>query len=391
MNSPSPLFALACLLVPLLVGLPEAQAAEGKAVSLPEPPKSEKSADPSKPAFLNGAARWYPPGLRPAKWEWVLLNTGEWLKGTIDSIRNDRMEFDSDKFDKIILKMKDVVETHSSRVDTFVFTDRRVIVGVGRVTRDSVLIDTDSGQQKFPRTDLISLAVGDRDEIRLWSGSASVGLSSSSGNTNQTTANLQASISRRGAFLRLDSSYYANFGETNGETNVENQQLMLEADLFIRDRFYLIPAIFEYYTDIFSNISLRIKPGAGVGYEIARTSDLDWHVSVVGQYQRVDYFSTPAGQNPTFESFAATVASQSRWDITSDITFSGNYSVTIPTAEGASPDQQGIFKLEIDITKYLTLNTTLNWTRIGNPTEQADGETPEPNDVSLSFGLGLDF
>jgi putative salt-induced outer membrane protein YdiY len=384
------------LVLVLAMAMGPAYADNGMTVSLPEPAKSDKgdskddSALTTRPKFLTGAARWYPADLKPGKWEWVLLNTGEWLKGTIDAIRDDEMEFDSDKFDKVTLKMKDVVETHSSRVDTFVFTNQRVFVGVGRITKDKVIIQSESGLVTLPRTQFISLAVGDRNELNLWSGNVNAGVSASSGNTDQVTANIQASLKRRGAFLRLDTNYYGNLGKSDGVTNIDNQQLLFEADLFIRDRLFLIPAVFEYYTDTFANIKLRVRPGAGIGYQLARRSTLEWQITGVAQYQRVEYEST-FDQSPLSESFAATLASHARWDITDDITFTGNYSVTIPTTQSSKPDQQGIFKLEVDITQYVTLNTTLNWTRIGDPTEQADGSTPEPNDISLSVGLGLDF
>jgi hypothetical protein len=205
------------------------------------------------------------------------------------------------------------------------------------------------------------------------------------------TANLQATIERRGPFLRLQSTYYGNFGESGGASNVRNQQLNFQADLFIRDRLFLIPAIFEYYTDDFANIGLRIKPGAGAGYQLARGGNLDWKVTAVGQYQRVDLFSTPPGEPTTFESFAMTLATNADWEITGDITLDVNYSITLPTDEAVSPDQQAILTVEIDLTQSLSVNTTLNWTRIGDPMELADGTTPGANDLSLSFGLGFNF
>ncbi|MCS5638083.1 MAG: DUF481 domain-containing protein [Myxococcota bacterium] len=392
----SPGIALLGLGLTLATGFP-ALGADGTTVSLPETPEKHKEEAPSgitavvMPDFKAGAARWYPPNMRPEKWEWVLLNTGEWLKGTISSIRDDRMDFDSDKFDDVRLKMKDVVETRSPVVNTFVFTDQRVVVGVGQITPDQVIIETESGTETLPREQLISLAVGSQSEWRLWSGKVSAGVSSTSGNTSQMTANLQASIERLGPFLRLQSSYYGNFGESDGANNVRNQQLNFQADLFIRDRLFLIPAIFEYYSDDFANIGLRIKPGAGVGYQLARGGNLDWKVTGVGQYQRVNLFSAPPGEPRTTESFALTLATDVVWDVTSDTTLDVNYSVTIPTDQGTSPDQQAILTVEIDLTQSLTVNATLNWTRIGDPMELADSTTPSPNDLSVSFGFGFNF
>jgi hypothetical protein len=86
-----------------------------------------------------------------------------------------------------------------------------------------------------------------------------------------------------------------------------------------------------------------------------------------------------------------TLATNADWEITGDITLDVNYSITLPTDEAVSPDQQAILTVEIDLTQSLSVNTTLNWTRIGDPMELADGTTPGANDLSLSFGLGFNF
>ena len=383
-----------------MLGLGQAQpalAAEAGTVSLPdesvngqpEPGPGTPSSAPS--TFTSGAPRWYPGDLKPAKWEWVLLNTGEWLKGTIDGVRNDQMKFDSDKFDDLDLKMKDVVHTYSTALNTFVFTEQRVVVGVGQITRDSVVIETNTGREVYPRQALISLVVGNKNELMLWSGKVSAGISSSSGNTSQVNANLQASLTRRGAFLRLDTSYYGNFGQTDNVTNVENQKMAFEADLFIKDRFFLIPTVLEYYTDEFANIDFRVRPGAGMGYQLAQRSNIDWEVTALVQYQYVQFISTLPGQKIASGSFAVSARTNANWDITGDITLDTSYGLTLPTSGKSGLDQQAIISLEIDITKYLTVNSTLNWTRIGNPTQQSDGSTPKKDDISLSLGFGLNF
>jgi hypothetical protein len=372
---------------------PAASKAENT-VSLPSEQEPEEVHHPSTPQptampnFKAGAARWYPPETRPGKWEWVELNTGEWIKGTIDGIRNDKMDFDSDKFDDLHLKMQDVVQTRSSRTNTFVFTDQRVVIGIGQITPTEVIIESEGKELHFPRDQLVSSVVGDRNELKLWSGKVGLGVSSSSGNTNQMTANLQASLRRRGAFLRAEAIYYGNFGQTNGTTNVDNQQVMLQADLFIRDRFFLIPISFDYYRDPFSNIELRVKPGAGFGYQIKQQADLEWEVTTAGIYQHVDFDSPDV---PSFDSFAVLLATNARWEITSDITLDSSYSITLPTSKSSNIDQQAIIKLEIDVTKYITLSTTLNWTRIGDPMPLGNGTLPEKDDLLLSFGMDLNF
>ena len=396
------LFSL--ILIVTFAGIPSADATNSTAapgdeqtVSLPEKTK-ENSTDTkpaptpiSMPSFESGAPRWYPPKMAPAKWEWVELTTGEWLKGTIKVIRHDNMEFDSDNFDTIEIDMKDVLQTYSSTVNTFVFTNQRLVIGVGRITKDQVIIDTAAGKMYYPRQQLISVVVGDRTEFKLWTGTLTAGVSSTSGNTNQTTVNLQANLKRRGAFLRIETNYYGNIGTTNDVTNVQNQQVNLQADLFIYDRFYLIPASFEFYSDIFSNIDTRYKPGVGVGYQFFERSELEWQVNANLLYQRVRYVSTTGNEPPVFESAAFSIGSDLKYDITSDITLHANYTITLAVPATSYLDQQGILKLDVDITKHVSVNSTANWTRIGNPIASSDGVVPDKNDLILTFGVSLDF
>ena len=364
-----------------------------KTVSLPDTSVEKKpGTDPnSMPSFENGAPRWYPPKDRPAKWEWIELTSGEWLKGNIKGIRNDSMDFDSSQFDDLTLKMKDVVQTYSSTVNTFVFTNQRVVIGIGRITQKKIIIETAAGEMQYPREQLLSLVVGDHNELQLWSGSLTAGASATSGNTNQTTANIQANLVRKGAFLRLQSDYIGNFGTTNDVTNVSNQQLTFRSNLFIYDRFYLIPFQFQYYVDQFSNISLRVRPGAGCGYQIFDQSNLTWDINGAALYELQESVSTLASQNSKFESFALSLNSNLSYDITSDITLSGNYNVTIAIPSTNNLDQQAIVKFDVDITKYISLNSTVNWARVGDPVPLENGSVPKKDDLIVTFGASLNF
>lgn len=364
-----------------------------KTVSLPETGAEKTSTtDPSNmPEFKNGAPRWYPPKERPAKWEWVELTSGEWLKGDIKGIRNDKLDFDSSQFDDLTLEMKDVVQTYSSVVNTFVFTHRRVVIGIGHITADEVIIETAAGQMRYPRQDLLSLVVGDHNEWKLWSGSVTAGVSATSGNTEQTTANLQATLNRKGAFLGLKFNYIGNLGSSDNVTNVNNQQMNFQSELFIYDHFFLIPFSFEYYSDEFQNINLRVRPGAGVGYKILDESDYSWTVNGTAIYELQESISSVQSQASKFESFALGLKTNLEYDITSDITFTASYGVTLAIPSTSHVDQQTIIKLDIDITKYLSLNSTLNWQRIGDPVPLEDGTVPKRNDMIITLGASIDF
>ena len=367
--------------------------ADEKTVSLPDT-QAEKAAGidaNNMPVFKNGAPRWYPPNDRPAKWEWVELTSGEWLKGDIQGIRSDKMDFDSSQFDDLTLDMEDVVQTYSSAVNTFVFTERRVVIGIGHITAKEVIIQTAAGELRYPRQELLSLVVGDHNEWKLWSGSITAGLSTTSGNTEQTTANLQADLHRKGAFLGLRFNYIGNLGSSNNVTNVNNQQLNFQSELFIYDRFYLIPASFEYYSDQFQNIDLRIRPGAGIGYQLFDEKKFSWTVNGTALYELQESISSTQNQSTEFESFALGLKTNLEYDITSDITLTASYGLTLAIPSTSNVDQQVIAKLDVDITKYLSLTATVNWQRIGDPVPLADGTVPQSNDTIITMGASVNF
>lgn len=397
---PSLLLRVVVLLSTVIILAPGGDAAQSKAEAGASSTQSKSDEASQKtsatdslamPHFDSGAPRWYPPDLSPSDADWIQLTSGEWLKGTIKGIRRTGVDFDSDKLKTVRLKLKDVLQLRSSDINTFVFTNRRIVVGIGQITEDQVLIQTTAGEQSFPRSDLVSLVVGDRDELKLWTGSATVGLSVTSGNTEQTTGNAQASLRRDGAFLRLRADYYGHFSQTSGVTKIENQQVVFQSELFIYDKLFLIPARFDYYSNEFANIEMRVEPGMGLGYQFLDQSPLAVQLITGILYQRVEYVSTPVNQSPIFQSPAILVGTTVNYDLTSFVTLNLNYTATLALLNTSHLNQQAILKLDIDVMKYVKLNSTLNWTRIGDPVAKSTGVVPKRDDVILTFGIGLSF
>ena len=77
---------------------------------------------------------------------WILTGTGEWLRGRVDWMRNDIMEFDSDEFGPLEVHMRDVAGIHAPHVDTYVFDDRSSLRGRAIITADRVVVETGGGR-----------------------------------------------------------------------------------------------------------------------------------------------------------------------------------------------------------------------------------------------------
>ena len=70
-----------------------------------------------------------PPAFDPKKYDWIRLTSGEWLKGEILSMRDNKFEFDSDEMDEQNFDWEDIAELRSSRKYTYVLTDRKSLIG----------------------------------------------------------------------------------------------------------------------------------------------------------------------------------------------------------------------------------------------------------------------
>ena len=89
--------------------------------------------------------------------DWMRLTSGEWLKGRLKRMRDDRVEFDSDKLDVVEFDWEKVDQVHCPQINTYVFEDKLDVVGRAVVTKDTVLVETADGVERYPRADLLSI------------------------------------------------------------------------------------------------------------------------------------------------------------------------------------------------------------------------------------------
>ena len=73
------------------------------------------------PAVAQEGESWRPPPPDENAWDWIRLNSGEWLGGTIEGLRDRNLEFDSDELGLQKLDWTDVAELRSPRTLTYRF------------------------------------------------------------------------------------------------------------------------------------------------------------------------------------------------------------------------------------------------------------------------------
>lgn len=324
--------------------------------------------------------------------ERFLLSNGDWMSGSFESLDDHEIKFEGVHVDKIdlgdlTLAFGDIVELQFGSENTFVFPNQKKVVGVAKVSGDTLTIVTDDGTQRFPRPDLVSIAKGRISEFDLWSGGASVGLTKNSGNSDELQLLVLAHFIRQGDTLRFRTHYLNNLSKTDGADTVKNQRLDSRIDVFVSERLYLTPAMLDYYSDAFQNIDWRLSPGAGAGYQVVQGKRAEWDIDMALVYQKTRY-TPPLGED---NAIALKLQTHFRVKFTDYLRLNGNYSIVADLEDTANVTQHSLVKLDVGITEHVDLNLAFVWDRVGEPKANSLGDVPKKNDFKLSFGAGLRF
>ena len=353
---------------------------ESNKESIPEPPKDIEPPD-----------YWVPTAPDPEKYDWVQLTSGEWLKGEIKTFYEKTLEFDSEKLKLLDIKWKDVQQIRSPRYFSIRFEGPVIVVGILRVTGDKVYVTVGRHTQEFDRNQLIAFSPGQLKELNYWSGKVSLGINDSSGNTNQAQFTATANVKRQTPSNRFVMTYLGNYTETENIQTVNNHRLDGYFDIFKTRKYYLRPVFAEYYRDPFLNIQYRISAGAGIGYHIINTPKTTWDLTGGPAYQETQFISVQAGQSDNESTPALVVSTSYDTEITKKIDLKAGYTFYIVNQASGSYTHHIITTLETELTKRFDFDISFVWDRTKDPTPNADGTIPKPNDFQLIFSIGIDF
>jgi putative salt-induced outer membrane protein YdiY len=332
-----------------------------------------------------------PPELGAQGMDWVKLTSGEWLAGEIKGLRDDEIQFESDKLDLLTLDWADVAALQSTAVRTYRFDQLGVFTGTAAMQEGQIAIRTADGQvQSFPRESLLLIIEGEGSEWDYWSASASLGWVMRSGNSDQLDFNARTHVRRQTPTLRSDLNYTGNFGEVEEVRNVDNHNLTVNMDRLITKGFFVTLGMVNWVRDPFQNIDSRTTIGAGLGYDIYRLPSFEWGIGVNAGYQVTQYVSVQATEDDSDDTFALIPSTRMAWDVSSDVELTASY-----TAQVALPESQNAFHhaettLSVDVWgDILDVNLALIFDRVETPRTNEEGITPERNDFRTSFGLGV--
>jgi putative salt-induced outer membrane protein YdiY len=393
---------LACLLPFLTWATANAQDASPPDSSTEVPQEAEPTAtDPQEEEeVLPPPDVMAPPMMTPSqsaptydrkKFDWIRLTSGEWLKGDIISMRDDKFEFDSDEMDEQNFDWEDIAELRSARKYTYVLTDRTALIGTALILDKDVVISVNGEDRVLKRADLMSIIPAGEKERDRWDGKMSLGLAFRRGNTNQTDLTYQAFVRRRDALTRVRLDLNGALGEVDGEQTVNNHRTTLKIDLFVSPRFYITPLSVILYHDKFTNIDIQVTPAAGVGYHAVKRKKAEIDLELAGGYQYTRFSSVEEGADEEKRSGAILPTIRIETDPLKAVDFDLLYQAGITVPDPGDTTMHGEVILSIEITKIFDLDVSWIWDRVQSPEPNADGTVPKQDDVKLTVGIGIDF
>ena len=353
----------------------------------------EQTAAASKKTAPVESKEWIPSA---EKYDWIQLTSNEWLKGKINGMYKDSLEFDSDKLDVLEIDWGDVKILRSYRVSDVNLEDIGPTSGMLEVTDDSIRITNDYEDKTYQRSSLISFAPAGKNELDLWSIKATLSLDVRKGNTDQLDYTAKINMKRRSSTTRFLLDYIGNVSKTNAgdgdliET-INNHRLNASYDYYKTRYFFYTPLYFEYYRDPFSNIDTKLTLATGLGYTVIDDGVTELSFSGGPAFVKTKFISVAAGENNVESSPGLWLKTNYDTELTKTIDFIAKYSMQFSNKETGGYTHHIILTLDSEITGSLDFDMSFIWDRVTHPTEAADGTTPLPDDYRVTLGISYTY
>ena len=372
-------FASICLLVTV-----SAQAQETSTDTAYSPVNSTQALD--KDVF-----RWETSTPTATDFDWVQLVSGEWLKGEIKGLFEDKLEFDSDKLDLLTLDWEDVkyVETHIP--GSAYIEGQGTVYGFFEINQNKIIVTNGGKPKEYDRLKLVSFITGGEEESDYWSAKITFGLIVRSGNTDQVDYNAKFNIKRQTSFSRFNMDYVGNISNTRDIETTNNHRLSATADRFMTRNFFWRPIFGEYYRDPFLNIDSRVTVGTGAGYTIIDTSRTNWNITGGPGYQATRFVSVEPGEKIKETTPALVVTTDYDIELHKKLDFIYNYNITWVDNTSGGYTHHMVTTFESEITGSFDLDVSFIWDHISKPTAADDGTVPLSDDYRLTVGISYDY
>lgn len=327
----------------------------------------------------------------PGKYSWVQLDTGEWLKGDIIALYDDRLTFDSDHFDVLVIDLEDVERIHGQGIFVVAADQSRPVSGFLQLRREQVIVESGGTTHEFSRDELVSVTPLAKQERDRWRGDIKMGLNVREGNTDIWEYSIGTKLQRRTPVSRLTLDYMGYKNETDGVRVEDSHRVTLAADRFTGRRIYWRPISAQYFRDKLQNIEHQATVDSGLGYHLIDTPRTAWdfQAGVGGNY--LENVSVESGQTTGDWSPVGTVGMDLEIELTSWLDY--ELGIDMWFLEEAAGKYQHHIKtvLSSDLFGDLDLDISLEWNHTEKPQADEAGNVPEQDDYRFNVGLSYEF
>jgi len=354
----------------------------------------------------------------PAKdFDWMELESGEWLKGEFKGMYSGDVEFDSDEFDLVTFDIGDVkqiitkgnsvislnrelpsitkVYSQINDKDTEEKDEQEVLGHITYKDKSFSITLADGTVRPLATSDIASIAGGEPKESNYWSAKAFLGFDTLSGNTEQITATAKANVERRTVLTRFMADYLATHTVVDGDlTTADNDRANSSFDLYQTAHFYWRLASLQYLRDPFQNIRGRYTYAVGIGYDIIYTPKTDWSITMGPGYQYTRYDDYNKNDTDSVKSASTPMFfldSRFNTEITNDIDFIFNYNIYAVNKDSGQYVHHAEVSLETELVSDFTVDFSVFWDRTQEPNSFADGTYPLKSDYKSMLAIGYSY
>lgn len=320
-------------------------------------------------------------------WDWIKVDSGEWVKGRVKTLHSQSVEFDSDHFGLIQIDWADVVYIQTNRPMSVMLDGGEIVLGRLATEGGGLLV----GDRAIRFERVVGIASASPRERDLWSASVSIGINFRSGNVEQKDFNSKAVLKRRTVKNNTRITYTGNYSESNSVVVASNQTAGVTHDYRISHKWFIRAIQAEFYRDPFQNRDSEWTVGFGAGYQIFDTSNLDWSIAAGPGFQRTEYVNVGPGEERTVTTPAFLISTFYEQDLTDNIDLLLEYQATLTESKAGRAKHDFYSALDVDLTKRLDLRLASSWKRIENPQPNNDGITPEKDDFTVTLGLEFEI
>jgi hypothetical protein len=356
--------------------------------------QTEAEAPAAAPESAAPDVPWRPPpfvpGAKRVK-DWLLLDSGELIRGRIEYILDEEVHFDSDELDDLDIDWEDIEGFYSARFNTYRYYDREIVSGTAAMHAGVIRIDTGTEIVQFHRDALFSMIEGEPKEINYWSLDIDIGLTLRSGNSDQSDLTSGVEIDRESPLTKMILTYQNAYSVVEGEDITNNHRFTGLFQVYVSQRTFLLAPLVDAYRDKIQNIDLRGTAGGGIGYDVIDRPKIEWNVVGGAGYQRTDFSTVEADEPGSADDAALIFRTTLELDPVPDVDWDTTYQLLLVVTDLDKTSQHLESEFSFEVWGPLDLDLDFVWDRIQHPAADADGEVPESDDFRLTVGFSLEI